>query len=279
MRSKTILPFMIKVFFFILVSILVIITFYPFCWMVLNSFKGNTEIFQRPLSLPKSWNFNVFKEAWDTYHIGKVAKNSLIVTIGVVFINFICSSLAAFATSHLQFKGKHLFLSFCIGCQVVSGQILLTPLFKLLKDLNLYNSHVGLILVMGAFSLPMSIYLFHGFFKEIPKDLYESAKIDSCSNFKYFIRILLPLSTPIIASVIIFQTMFAWNEFLFSMTFLRDADLWTIPPLLKNLFSGKRQNYGLQFASLSITVVPILMLYIGLQKYFIKGLTAGAVKG
>ena len=189
------------------------------------------------------------------------------------------SSLAAFATSTLHFAGRKGFLLFCIGCQVVSGQVLLTPLFKLLVDTSLYSTHLGLILVMSAFSIPLSVYLFHGFFSDLPRELYESATIDSCNSFQYLIHILLPLSKPIMSTVAIFQAMFAWNEFLFSMTFLKSEKLWTLQPLINNLFSGKRQSYDMQFAALSITVIPIVLLYFALQKYFIKGMTAGAVKG
>lgn len=166
--------------------------------------------------------------------------------------------------------GERSFLLFCIGCQVVSGQVLLTPLFKLLVDTSLYSTHLGLILVMSAFSIPLSVYLFHGFFSELPRELYESATIDSCNSFQYLIHILLPLSKPIMSTVAIFQAMFAWNEFLFSMTFLKSEKLWSLQPMINNLFSGKTQNYGMQFAALSITVVPIVLLYFSLQKYFIK---------
>ncbi len=279
MNKKSVPIVLAQILFTLFIVALIVITLYPFCWMFLNSFKSNAEVFQNPLSLPKKWNISIFLSAWNTYSIGTAFWNSLKITVAVVCINLFSSSMAAFATSHLNFKGKAIFLSFCIGCQVVSVQTLLTSLFSLLKDINMYNTHMGLILVLTAFSLPMSVYLFNGFFKGVPKDLYESAAIDACSNWQYYIKILLPLSKPIISTVIIFQAMNTWNEFLMSMTFLRDSKLWTIPPLLNNIFSGRSQNYGMQFAALAITVLPILLLYICLQKYFIKGLTAGAVKG
>ena len=258
---------------------LLIFCLYPFIWMVINSFKSNMEIFGDPLGLPGEWDFGVFATAWEKYKIGRIAFNTLRVTVCVVVLNFVFSSLAAFATSHMRFAGKGLILSFCIGCYVVSGQILLTPLFKLLKDIGLYSTYTGLILVTTAFSLPMSIYLFHGFFSNTPKDLFESAKMDGCRSFRYFVSILLPISKLICASVVIFQSLFAWNEFLFAMTFLRNSSMWTITPFLNLIFTSKHADYNLQFAALTICVVPLLVLYVFFQSYFISGLTAGAVKG
>jgi raffinose/stachyose/melibiose transport system permease protein len=125
----------------------------------------------------------------------------------------------------------------------------------------------------------LSIYLFYGFFRGVPREIYESTKMDGCGNWRYFLTILIPLSTPIVASVGIFQSLFTWNEYLFTLTFIRNMTKWTIQPVLKNMFTGFSQQYSLNFAALSVVVVPILMLYIFLQKYFIRGLTAGSIKG
>ena len=263
----------------LIIIFLVVVSLYPILWMVLNSFKSNNEVFQRALALPSQWNFQVFSDAWTTYKLGPALRNSIVITASVVILNLIISALAAFATSHLKFLGNRIFLAFCIGCQVVSAQVLLVPLYKMLNDFQLYNTFPGLILAMVAFSLPMSVYLFHNFFRSVPKDIYESTKIDGCGSAVYFIRILLPLSAPIIASVAIFQALFAWNEFIFALTFLRDAAKWTIQLQIKNMFQGYSVAYGRNFAALSIVIIPILLIYIAMQKYFIRGLTAGAVKG
>lgn len=263
----------------VFVAFIVVVSFFPIVWMFLNSFKSNNEIFQSPLALPSQWNFDIFAQAWAQNKLGTALTNSTIITSIVVVINLIASALAAFATSHLNFIGKKAFVSFCIGCQVVSGQVLLVPLYKLLHDLGIYDTRGGLVLVMAAFSIPMSMYLFHGFFSGLPKDIFESTKIDGCGNMRYFLQILLPLSTPIIASVIIFQALFAWNEYIFTLTFLRDMGKWTIQPVIKNAFQGYNVGYGINFAALSIVVIPILVIYVAMQKYFIRGLTAGSTKG
>jgi raffinose/stachyose/melibiose transport system permease protein len=258
---------------------LLVVSFYPLVWMFLNSFKSNTEVFQRPLSLPEKWDFKIFKDSWIKWKFSAALVNSCIVTSSTVILNLVFSGMAAYSTSHLRYRGQNLFLSFCVGCQVVSGQVLLVPLYKVMIDLHIFNTFPGLILAMTAFSLPLSIYLFYGFFRGVPKEIYESTKIDGCGNLRYFLQILVPLSTPIVASVGIFQALFAWNEYIFTLTFLRSMEKWTIQPVLKNMFSGYSQHYAMNFAALSIVVAPILLLYVFLQKYFIRGLTAGSVKG
>ena len=263
----------------LLMFFVLIVSFYPLLWMVLNSFKTNTEIFQKPLALPKNLSFEVFRTAWIRVKLSTNLINSLIVTVSVVILNLTISGMAAYSTSHLKYRGQNLFLSFCIGCQVVSGTVLLVPLYKLMVDTNLLNTRIGLILAITAFSLPLSIYLFYGFFKGIPREIYESTKIDGCKNWRYFLVILIPLSTPIIASVGIFQALFTWNEYLFTLTFIRDMSKWTVQPVLRNIFSSYNLQYNMNFAVLSIVVVPILILYIFMQKYFIRGLTAGSIKG
>lgn len=268
-----------QIIFTVFVAFIVLISFYPFIWLIFNSFKSTLEIFQSPTSIPKAWSFDVFVKAWEVGKFSTTIRNSFIVTGGVVAITLLVSSMAAFATSHLEFKGRKVILASYLGAQVVSGQILIVPLFKLLREIGLYNTHLGLILITSSFSIPMSVYLFNGFFKGIPKEIFESTKIDGCSNFNYYWKVLVPLSTPIIASVSIFQSMFSWNEYLFALTFIRTPSLRTIPPQLQNFFSQRQQEYDLIFAGLTIIVLPILILYILMQKYFIRGLTAGSIKG
>jgi raffinose/stachyose/melibiose transport system permease protein len=247
--------------------------------MVLNSFKGNDEIAIKPLAMPSKWNFGVFPYVWTRLKLTQPVLNSLIITISVVSLTLIFSSMAAYSISHLHFWGQNLVLSFCLGCQVVSGQVLLVPLYNLMLDLKIINTLYGLVIVMLAFGLPFNTYLFYFFFRGIPKEIFESTKIDGCGDLRYYLKILIPLSTPIIASVGIFSAMGAWNEYLFALTFIRTAKKWPIQPVIKSLGTGYSPEYGALFATLTIAVVPILLLYIFLQKYFVRGLIAGSVKG
>jgi ABC-type glycerol-3-phosphate transport system permease component len=186
------LEFFLQTILTLAMIVILVFSFYPIVWMFLNSFKTNSEIFQRPLHLPQEWNPDIFRTAWTRGKFTAAITNSLIITCGVVFLNLLLAGMAAFSTSHLHYRGQYIFLSFCIGCQVVSGQVLLVPLYKLMYDLQVINTRMGLIMVTTAFSLPLSIYLFYGFFRGIPKEIYESTRIDGCGNMRYFLSILIP---------------------------------------------------------------------------------------
>ena len=261
----------------IFILLLLVISLYPFIWMILNSFKENMEIFKQPFSLPAHWDFAVFREAWEFGEFSNSIWVSIIVTVSVVVFTLLVSSMAAFATSHLRFKGRNFFLGTFVGLQVVSGQVLLISIFKLLQMLQLFDTRTGLILVCIAFSIPFSAYIMNSFFRSLPYELYESAQIDGCSNIIYYSKILLPLSKPVFASVAIFVALSTRNEFLFAMTFLRKERTLTVQ--LRNFFSSFGSSYDIAFAGLTLVVVPLLILYLLMQKYFIQGLTSGAVKG
>ena len=185
--------------------------------------------------------------------------------------------MAAFATSHLRFKGRNFFLGTFVGLQVVSGQVLLISIFKLLQMLQLFDTRTGLILVCIAFSIPFSAYIMNSFFRSLPYELYESAQIDGCSNIIYYSKILLPLSKPVFASVAIFVALSTWNEFLFAMTFLRKERTLTVQ--LRNFFSSFGSSYDIAFAGLTLVVVPLLILYLLMQKIFHTRLDKRCGKG
>jgi raffinose/stachyose/melibiose transport system permease protein len=258
---------------------LLVFSVYPFIWMVLNTFKTNREIFGNPLSLPQKINLKILSDVWKAGKLGGALRNSMLVTsISVVSI-VAMASLAAFALSHLRFRGKTPILAFIVGAQVVSGQVLLIPLFRMFTQTNLIGSILSVILVYVGTGLPLSVYLFWGFFRGMSPSIYESTKIDGCPDRVYYSRILMPLSSAIIGSVIVFQALFCWTEYLFALTFLKDNTTHTIPLQLQVFVSQYLTNWSYLFGALSIAVIPVLVLYVFLQKLFIRGLTAGAIKG
>jgi len=259
--------------------VLLICSFFPFIWMVLNTFKTNMEIFGNALSLPRKIDVQILARVWKAGKLGNAFLNSILVAAISVFCIVLSASLAAFALSHLRFRLKTPILAFIVGAQVVSGQVLLIPLFRLFTQTNLTGSILSVILVYIGTGLPLSVYLFWGFFRDMSPSIYESTKVDGCPDRVYYLRILMPLSTPIIGSVIIFQALFCWNEYLFALTFLKDNATHTIPLQLQVFVSQYLTNWSFLFGALSIAVIPILVLYVFLQKLFIRGLTAGAVKG
>lgn len=263
----------------ILLALLLVISLYPIIWMFLSSFKNINEIYQNALGLPSRIDFTIYKEAIIEANFFQALGNSAFITIFAVVIILILSSLAAFSFAVLDFKGKEILYLIMLAGQVVSAQIILIPLFNQFKNMGILNTRWSVICAYVAIGIPLSMLLLRNSFQAIPRDIYESVKTDGGSNFRYYLQFVMPLSKPGLASVLIYQTLFAWNEYLLALTFLNANSTKTLP-LVLSVFVGKySMRWDKVFAILTLTVVPILILYLFLQKYFIKGLMAGAVKG
>lgn len=256
----------------------IIVCIVPFIWMILNSFKTHNEIFLNPLGIPENFDFSVFPQVWQRLSYSAVVPNSIIVTVGSVVLVLITAAPAAFALARLKFRGSTFFSRMFTSSIIISAPIIIIPLFYIVLNLGLYNNIASVILAHSALALPVSIILFTGFFREIPKEIEESAKMDGCSNFRFFFSFVLPLSKPIIATNVIFQSLWAWNDYLYSLTFLKKEAVRTMPLQLQQFFSQYSTDWTQLFAALTMSIIPLLVLYLILQKYFIKGLTSGAVK-
>lgn len=255
-----------------------ILSFYPLMWMVLGSFRSNNELFLDTLSLPKVWDFSVFREVWVRANFGIAARNSLVNLIGTNIIVLLASSTAAFALARIQFVGTKFISSLLSSSIVISGQLILIPLFFVVKNLKIYNSLWSTMIAGAAMDLPICIILFATFFKEIPYEIEESTMIDGCSKAGFFVRFIIPLSKPIVSSIIIFVSLWTWNEYLYALTFLKEDSVRTIPLQLQNFRGRFAVEYNSIFAALSLAIIPLIALYMLMQKSFVKGLTAGAVK-
>ena len=267
------------ILFTAIMVVVVLGSFSPLIWMTMNAMKSKQEIFLNPLSLPKALDFSIFSTAWEKADFTTALINSLYITAVSVVLIITVSALSAFAFAFLKFKGsKQLFL-LILSAQIVSGQVILIPLFVMFKNMNLLDNPWSVIITYVSAGIPLSTILFRNGFREISFEIFESTKIDGCSSLRFFWQILLPLSKPIIASVAIFQSLFAWNEYLFALSFLRSPEKRTIPTSIPVFFAQWSTDYSSLFAILSIAIIPVLVLYLSLQQYFIKGMTAGAVKG
>lgn len=262
----------------LILIIAIISAFYPLVWMFLNSFRTNDELFLHPLSLPGNLDFSVFTEAWRRANYDTAFINSLLNSLGAVAIVLLTGSLAAFSLARMKFPGNKAIVNLMMASIIISGQLILIPLFFVMKNLHIYNTLFSTIFANAAMSLPLCIYLFYGFFKDIPFEIEESTMIDGCNRWTFFYRFVIPLSKPIISTVTIFVSLWSWNEYLFALTFLKADSNRTIPLQLQNFFGKWSTEYDMVFAALSISIIPILIIYVILQQAFIKGLTAGAVK-
>lgn len=251
---------------------------YPLFWILMSSFKDYNGIYGDVWGLPDIWHVENYMTAWNR-GISQYFLNSLIVTIctlaGVVFT----STFSAFGICQMEGRlGNFVFL-FCLCGLLLSPQVCLLPLFMLLKSLKLKNTLFAMILPYIAFRLPVSIMLIRSFFVGISKELEEAATIDGATLMQIYGHIYLPLSKPIISTVIIMTAYYAWNEFVFATIFVDSSKLRTIPVGLMVFRDGLMTEWGVVLAGMVISCLPIIVLFLLMQKSFVRGMTAGAVKG
>lgn len=263
----------------VILAAALITSVFPLLWMFTGCFKSNKELFSNPLALPEHISFAVFAEAWRRANFMTALKNSLLNTVGTNVIAIFAASTAAYALSRIEFPGSKYLNGILSSSMVISGQLILIPLFFTIRQYHLYNTIWSTVIADAALDLPICIILFSTFFRDIPDEIEESAILDGCGKFGFYVRFVLPLSKPIVSSVMIFVSLWTWNEYLFALTFLKDNGVRTIPLQLQNFQGRYATEYGLIFAVLSISIIPLIILYALNQKSFIKGLTAGAVKG
>ena len=263
--------------------ILTVIIFIPVYYFVIGAFKARTDVVHHPLIITKQMiektGMKNFKYVWKNIKIGKSMINTATITLislaGVVSMG----SLAGFAISRIKRKSFEIFYDLLVALMVIPFIGCLIPLVKQSTALNTYGTIWAIILVQIAWNLPFSTFLFTGFMGGLPKELEESAYIDGCSMFGTYFKIFLPLLTPVISTCCIRAGVGIWNDFLCTSTMLNQVNNPTLMVGLFKFFGSRSTEYGYAFAGIILASLPMIVLFIFLQKNFIKGLTAGAVKG
>ncbi len=255
-----------------------LVTGYPVLWMVMESLKSTFEMYSNAWGLPSHLMLSNYVDAWVVARIGVYILNSVIVSLGTVAVVLAASSLAAYAFSKFSFPGNRVLFYLFILTLIVPQQNAIIPLYAVVAGLHLMDTYFALILPYAAGGLPFSIFLLSAFFDSVPREIEDAARVDGCSNFSAFWRIVLPISVPGLATITIFQFLGAWNEFFLALIFIRSAALRTIPLGLQAFFFEYSTDWGPLFAALSMVTVPVVVVYLLMQRQFIQGLTAGAVK-
>ncbi|WP_010281145.1 carbohydrate ABC transporter permease [Bacillus timonensis] len=263
---------------FVWFGIFSLVIIYPLIWLGLSGLKSNRDFFLNTWTLPKEWLWQNYKAAWDA-GVGDFFFNSVFVTVVSVVLILLIGAMAAYGLSRFHFKGQNILLVIILSGLMLAPQVSLLPLYKILQTIGLYNTYGALILPYVAFQLPFAIFLMRSYFLSIPRELEESAIIDGCNSWKVFWHIILPMGRPIIASAALLTGMFVWNEFMFALVFVEDSSLRTIPVGLMNLRSQLNTNFGIQLAGLAISAMPMIIAFILFQKQFVRGISAGGVKG
>jgi raffinose/stachyose/melibiose transport system permease protein len=260
----------------LLVSLGVVVV-YPLLWMALNGFKTNAQIFGNPFALPERWSFENYVAAWNQ-GVRSYVTVSLLVTVASAVSTVLVSAWTAYGLTRTRMPGKPLVVALVLGGLMLSPTVALIPLVRMLQALGLYNTYWALIILYTAFRVPFSTFLIRAYMLDLPRDLDDAARMDGASESQVFWRIVLPLCTPIIVSCVILHVLFAWNEYLFAVIFTSGTDLQTLPVGLTSIMAKHGTNYAVVFAAMTLSALPIVVVFFAAQRYFIRGLSEGIGK-
>ncbi|ESX27341.1 ABC transporter permease [Mesorhizobium sp. LNJC394B00] len=254
-----------------------VVVIYPLIWMALSGFKDNAQIFGDPFALPTHWSWNNYMQAWNQGVRGYVTV-SVLVTVASAICTVLISAWTAFGLTRTKMSAKPLVIAIVLGGLMLSPTVAIIPLVKMLQALGLYNTYWALIILYTAFRVPFTTFLIRAYMLDLPEDIDEAATMDGASEGQIFWRITLPLCRPIIISCVILHVLFAWNEYLFAMIFTSGSDVQTLPVGLTSIMATHGTNYAVVFAAMTISALPIVIVFFGAQRYFIRGLAEGIGK-
>lgn len=251
----------------------------PVLLVFLTTFKSPEEVYRNVLGLPKEFRFENYTSLFVEQSMSTYFWNSVIVTISSVFLTLFFASMIAFSITRIGgIIGNLIFALFTLG-MMVPAQVNMIPLYQLVSSLGLTNSLIGLIAVNSAVTLPVAVFILTGFMKSLPKSLFEACTIDGANNWQIYTNIALPLSLPSISATAIFLFVMDWNDLLYPLLFITNNDYKTLPLALLEFQGEYLTNYPMLFTGVMIASAPMVIAYVFLQRYFIDGMTAGAVKG
>lgn len=252
---------------------------FPLLWMVSSSLKTQETIFSDTSLIPKEWHFENYYLAWKEGGFGRYFLNSIIYTTSVVIGIIIISSLAAYAFSRFKFPGKNFIFYVFMAAMMIPIPGSFVPLYVLLTKLHLRDTAFGYILCMINVGLSTSIFLLKTFFDKLPPELEDAARIDGCNKLGIWWNVALPLAKPVLAVVVIFNALNVWNEFVLALIIFDSRQLMPLQVALMAFQGEFITRYALLMAGLTITAIPIIIVYLFMQKYIIKGVTQGALVG
>lgn len=269
-----------RAIFYVVMTAFCLIWIYPFLWMVTASFKTQNEFFTNGLSLiPKHFTFDNITRAWNQANFEQYFLNSVIITVGTIVIVFFTTATCGYVLGRYSFKGKKIIYALLISSMFVPMEFAIIPIYDLIRKLGLVNTQMGVILAEAGGNHLIFILLFATFFAKIPNELEEASIVDGSGFFRTFILVMLPLSKPVIGSVMIMQFIWSWNSFLLPLILTLSAP--NARPLSVGLYALQGENIvdwtGIA-AGGTIAIVPIIVIFLFLQRFFVDGI-AGSVKG
>jgi raffinose/stachyose/melibiose transport system permease protein len=265
---------------FTLSLLLAIVMFFPFYTVIIGGFKTNGQLLADPFGLPNPFYLSAYQSVLGRADVFWVFfSNSVIIAGFTIALTLVVSMLASLALSRIQFPGRVLLFNFFIMGMLFPLSVAILPLYLQLRNFGLLGSRAGVILSQAAFSLPLSIFIFTGFFRDVSQDLQDAVAIDGGGILTFGLRVLLPLSTPVISTVTIITLIQSWNQFLLPLLVLDSSTTFTIPLGVMQFQGQFTTGWNLIMAFITIAIIPVALFYFFMQKYVVAGLTAGAVKG
>jgi len=268
-----------KVLKWILMLFFAFYTLFPLIWLIISSFKTNTELFGDPFSLPAIWQIDNYINAFKVSGLLKMMGNSVIIGGLSTVLNVLCASMLAYCLSRFHFRGREAIFTFFAAGILVPLNALMVPYYVIISQIGLYNTHAGLILLYSAIGIPMSTFIIRGLMDSLSREIEEAAYIDGCGFFGRYFRIILPLSRNGIVTAATFQFLTCWNEFVFANLLTSSQNVRTIQLGIRYFTNQFSTDFVSMYAAIVISIVPSIIGYMIFQKQIVSGLTSGAVKG
>jgi len=250
----------------------------PLMLMVANSFRTTSSLYSDPLGAPWPLKLDSYATAWTEGRFGEYFTNSLLVTVGAVALSTTVSTMAAYGLARSRSRLLTMLESVFISGLMLPIHLAILPIFYLLDGFGLVDSRLGLMLVYAAAGVPFSIFVLTTFFRQLPPELEEAARIDGANSWQMFVRIMVPMVRPAVATVVVFRFVPIWNDFLFPLVLLRTREKYTVPVGLTTFFGEYATDWSSLFAGLVIATVPLIILFLVATKQIVAGLTAGMSK-
>lgn len=270
--------FLHRTVIYVVLILLAVIMTIPFLWMVLASFKTSNEVFSIPMKiLPETWHAENYQSIWEKIPLLTFFKNTVKITLFTTVIQVFTSCFASYGFAKVDFKGRDLLFIIYVTTIAVPWQVYMVPQFALMGKMGLTNSHLGLIL-MQAFSA-FGVFLMRQFMMSIPNELLEAARIDGLNEYGIFARVALPLAKPGIATLVIFTFVNIWNDFMGPMIYINSTELKTIQLGIRMFITQYGADYALIMSASVCSLIPVMIVFVLCQKWFVEGITAGGVKG
>ncbi len=265
---------------YVVLTMAAVVQLLPLVWLLFFSLKNNQEVFNLPaFSLPKELRWENYELVWTRGHIGRYLWNSVWITVAAVALTILLASFVTYAITRMRWRLSTLVLGlFMIGIMIPVHSTLI-PLFNMFNHANLIDSQLSLLITYTAFNLPLTIMILLGFYYALPREVEEAAIMDGCSVNRLFFRIVLPMTSSVIATAAIINMIYNWNEFIFVNTFISTDSLKTLTVGVQNFIGQYTVNWGAIGATLMLSILPILIVFLALSNRIVEGIAAGSVKG